>query len=108
MPITSSRIPLQPYAQVFSITIAGLVYNMQTHWNNQPDTGWLLDISDANDVPILLGIPLVTGADLLEQYHYLGLFNGGYLLCGTIGNNNASPTYDNLGTDSYLYVLVPS
>lgn len=35
--------------------------------------GWFMDIADDNENPILMGIPLVTGSNLLEQFAYLGI-----------------------------------
>lgn len=64
---------------------------------------WVLDIYDVNDVPILQGVPLVCGADLLEQFAYLGL--EGQLLAQTDHATDTPPTYDNLGLAGHLYFL---
>jgi hypothetical protein len=34
---------------------------------------WCLDIMDSTGADLIKGIPLITGADLLAQYRYLGL-----------------------------------
>lgn len=44
---------------------------------------------------------MVTGADLLAQYGYLGF--GGSLYVQTVQNPDATPTFTNLGTDCNLY-----
>lgn len=62
--------------------------------------GWILDIADVNGVPILAGIPLITGQDLLQQFSYLNF--GGSLFVSTDGSD-AVPTASNLGTSSHLY-----
>ena len=66
-------------------------------------TCWMLDISDAANAPLIQGIPLVTGVDLLQQYPYVGI--AGQLVCQTTGDPYAVPTYDNLGIDSKLYFI---
>ncbi len=68
---------------------------------------WVLDISDQSGTPILQGIPLVTGADLLAQYGYYNF--GGGLWVSTTNNPDAVPTFDNLGGaagDAQLYWVV--
>ena len=62
---------------------------------------WLLDIADVDGNPMLCGIPLVTGTDLLGQYAYLG-FNGALWVQGA-NDPDALPTYDDLGSSSALY-----
>ena len=62
-----------------------------------------MDVADQYGAPILCGIPLVTGADLLAQFEYLGF--GGEMRVLTNGQAWAVPRYDNLGTDANLYWL---
>lgn len=95
------EIPLTPTPQRFSITLSGVQYRLAVVWRNAEQGGWVLDVADANGNPIIQGIPLVTGANLLEQYEYLGL--SGVLWCQTTDNPDAVPTFDNLGVGSHLY-----
>lgn len=97
------EIPLSPQAQTFDITLGTKTYKLTVAWNDAPSGGWVLDIADANDVPILTGIPLVTGANLLEQFDYLDL--GGELQVQTDFDLNAVPTFGNLGVTSHLYFI---
>ncbi|MGO9474226.1 MAG: phage baseplate plug protein [Rhodomicrobium sp.] len=99
---TAYEIPLQPNAQTFTIPLAGVTYDMTLHWCDSNQT-WVLDIADANGDALVQGIPLVTGADLLAQYGYLGF--GGALECQTDDDSYAVPTYGNLGQTSHLYFL---
>jgi hypothetical protein len=62
---------------------------------------WVLDIADDIGNPILSGIPLVTGANLLSQYGYLGFGGGLYVM--TTSDPDAVPTFENLGDDGLLY-----
>lgn len=94
-------IPLTPTPQRFGITLAGRDYRLTTRYRNAPGAGWTLDIADNSDVPIVLGIPLVTGANLLDQYPHLGF--GGRLFMQTLDDPDAVPTFDNLGTEALLF-----
>lgn len=126
--LTYFEIPTVATPQSFTINIAGISYNLTIMYHNvyagfasaptgvstnngsNIDTnvigGWVLDIADNNNNPIVCGIPLVTGIDLLYQYQYLGF--GGSLVVATDGNPVIPPTFDNLGTDSHLYFVVSS
>ena len=96
---TYSEIPLIPAPQTFTARLQGVVYNLRVTWC-VPSQTWVLDISDIDDAPIILGIPLVTGADLLEQYAYLGI--GGQLFVVCDAGPDAVPTYHDLGVLSHL------
>ncbi|MBD2782668.1 phage baseplate plug family protein [Xenorhabdus szentirmaii] len=67
------EIPLQAENQKFDIQLGGVNYRMQLQW--QDFAGWILDIMHPNSEPIVMGVPLVFGVDILEQHSYLG-FNG--------------------------------
>ncbi len=96
------EIPLQTgIPQSFQIQLAGVQYRLTLQYRNDPAGGWVLDIADAVGNDIVTGIPLVTGADLLAQYGYLGF--GGRLRVQTSSNPDAVPTFKNLGDDGLLY-----
>lgn len=98
------EIPLTPAKpQKFGITLAGIEYRMTLKYRNTAQGGWVLDIADSNKTPIVDGIPLVTGADLLAQYKHLGF--KGRLYVQTRDDPNAVPTFDNLGDAGKLYFV---
>jgi len=102
--MTAFRVPFtaaQP--QRFSIELSGTTYILVARWSDPSDC-WILDIYDALSVPVLLGTPLVPGADLLEQFEYLAI--GGALVVETSSDINAVPTYLNLGDVGNLYYVV--
>lgn len=100
---TAYEVPLSAEAQQFSIAMAGKDYWLALRWNAQAPA-WVLDISDSQRLPIVLGIPLVTGADLLEQYGYLDF--GGKLFVQTDHDTDAVPDYASLGGTGHLYFVV--
>lgn len=97
-------IPLQQGTpQQFGITLNGVQYQLTIRWCS-PGQVWIMDIADTNDNPVLQGVPLVTGSDLLEQFEYLGI--GGVLLAQTTNNALAVPTFANLGDTGNLYFVL--
>lgn len=95
-------IPLQQgKPQTFSILLNGITYRLTFLYRNDPNSGWTLDIADSTGNPIVQGIPLVTGADLLAQYRHLGFT--GALVVQTTNDPDAVPTFDNLGKNAQVY-----
>jgi hypothetical protein len=108
---TVYEIPLSPMPQRFAIGLpisnapnSSASYVLTFIYRDSPIGmgGWVLDIADANGNPILCGVPLVTGADLLAQYGYLNL--GGQLgVLSDAAPTDAVPTFTNLGVMSHVY-----
>lgn len=95
------KIPLIPTPQLFSIQLSGIDYQVRLYYANVLDGGWLIDIWDADSAPIVVGVPLVTGANLLEQYRHLGFV--GRMWVQTASDPDAAPTFLNLGIDAQLW-----
>jgi hypothetical protein len=96
------EIPLIPSPQTFQLTLDNISYQMQVVWNWVMQA-WVLDIYDIQGDALVLGIPMVTGADLLEQYAYLGFT--GKLVVESDQDTLAPPTFTNLGLLAHLYYL---
>lgn len=97
------EIALTAQPQRFSVTLNGVLYKLQCYWNTV-SLAWVLDILTVDDVPFIMGIPLVTGDNLLGQYEYMGI--GGALIVQTDSDLDAVPTFDNLGEAGKLYFVV--
>ncbi|AMM17512.1 hypothetical protein AX768_25265 [Burkholderia sp. PAMC 28687] len=97
------EIPLSGVPESFLIALSGVQYKLTLQWRDAPQGGWVLDIADSLANKIVSGIPLTTGADLLEQYAYLGI--GGELWVQTDGDPAEVPTFENLGSTSHLYFI---
>jgi hypothetical protein len=89
-------------AQKFQIAINGTLYGLSFYWIDAPDGGWIMDIYDGAWEPIVEGIPLVTGSDLLAQYGYLAFGFKMYVVSD--GAPYIPPTWQSLGQRSHLYV----
>lgn len=98
------EIPLRPTPQTLTMALGGVDRRLTVTWREAPEAGWILDIADTTGAPIVSGLPLVTGADLLAQHQHLGL--GAQLWVATDGDPDAVPTFDNLGTAARLYLVV--
>lgn len=96
------EIPLSAQPQTFQISLAGVTYGMTVTWCD-PGQNWTIALYDANGNLRVAPLPLVTGADLLAQYGYLGI--GGQLIAQTDNNPAAPPTFANLGTTGHLYFV---
>lgn len=97
-----SEIPVRPIDQTFRISLSGKNYGFRLKWNPIVNA-WVLDIADGQDVPLLSGIPLVTGLNLLAPYPYLEF--GGALYVLSDGDATAVPTQVTLGTQGHLYYI---
>lgn len=97
--LTFTEIPLISAAQTLSTSLLGVLYNLNIYWN-KPSQCWILDISDANQNPLISGIPLVTGVGLLDQYEY-AMIGGNLMIASDIGAD-VPPTFYNLGAQTHL------
>ena len=70
-------VPLRDGPQTLTIALSGVVYQIRVRYSARVDL-WVLDIADADGVSMVRDIPMVTGCDLLRQYHHLGF--GGALV----------------------------
>lgn len=101
---TVYEVPLSSVPQTQTISLGGTFYQLTTRWNITAQC-WMMDIADSTGNPILTGIPLVTGADLLEQYGYLDLMGGGSLVVQSGSDPDTIPGPTSLGVDGHLFYL---
>ena len=100
--MTTTEIPLIPKPQIVKVSLAGVIYTLTLVYRGM----WVLDIDDAIGAPIVSGLAIVTGADLLAQLAYLGL--GGIMQVQSDGvNPDAVPTFANLGQQAHMYWTEP-
>jgi len=103
-----ARIPITPAQnQSFLINLNGTDYRLRIQWNDEAGT-WTLDIGDGQGTPIVCGISLVPGVNILEQYEYLQIGRGGALFLFGHDATNEYPTFYNLGSEWQLYFGFPT
>lgn len=100
---TVYEIPLSATPQSFNVTLGTTSYEVRLVWN-YASSCWVLDFSDSAGTPVLVGVPLVVGADLLAQHKHLGF--SGTLRVQNDSDVEKAPTYEDLGQESRLYFVV--
>ncbi|QNT79188.1 phage baseplate plug family protein [Entomobacter blattae] len=101
MSITYYEIPLAATPQLFTLSLNGIAYRFQFIWRDGCFANWFFDVSTANNSPVLHGVPLIEGADLLAQYGYLNF--GVQLYCVF---SEQKVEFAGLGSVQRLYVGV--
>lgn len=94
------KLPLTPAPQTFNVLLGTVTYTVTMVWNTFANV-WVLDFVDQDGNKILSGVPMITGADLLEQYAYLGFQGALYAQNDT--TPSTPPNFTDLGTGSNLY-----
>lgn len=102
---TTYEFPLRPEAQQIRIQLGQVEYLVRFGWGDTVDGGWFIDISDAEAVPILRGLPLTAGENVLQQFDYLGI--PGEIRVQTDANDLVEPTYANLGSNGKVIFITP-
>lgn len=97
------EIPLSGQNQTVTVVLLSVVYLLTLQWRDAVQT-WFLDIADVNGVPLVQGLPLVLGVNMLHQHQALGIGAGLVVACDT---GVDAPTFENLGTGSHLLFVVP-
>jgi len=101
--MTPFEVPLTATPQRVSVTLGTETYLMTVRWN-KPAQCWVFDLANQGGTEILTGVPIVTGADLLEQFEYMEF--GGALIAQSDSDIDTVPTFTNLGTEGHLYFIV--
>jgi hypothetical protein len=96
------ELPFDATPQRVTITLVSVNYQVQLTWN-VPAQCWITDIADSDGNPLAGGIPLVTGADLFEQFAYLGF--GGQLLVYSDHAADIPPGWAGLGLTGHVLFL---
>lgn len=100
------EIPLAPAPERFAVTLPdGSELRMSIVWRNRGGAGWVLDLATSDGTPLVSGIPLVTGCDLLGQFKHIGI-PGGLVVVSSGAVPDDEPTFLGLGTDQRLYYVV--
>jgi len=100
MPTFTSRyvLPTQQGVPFYTqrLTLDGRDFNFRFAWNQRLER-WYLDIRDGADVPLLVGLKLVTNWPLLQAYHHDERLPPGELVVFTSLPDTSPPGYMDLG-----------
>jgi hypothetical protein len=100
--MTAYEIPFAAEPQTFVISLGGVVYRLTTTWCDAAPN-WVLNVEHPDDGPLIMGIPIVPGVDLLGQYEYLGI--KGKIFVQSAATPTRTPGYDDLGAASLVFFV---
>jgi hypothetical protein len=93
-----------------TITWGGVAYALAFKWNSVNQC-WGLDIFAEDGVtPILTGLALITGTDILGQFGYLPVGATTVMTVMSIGpfvSPDSVPNFYSLGSDGHVYLVMP-
>ena len=102
---TIYEFPLRPEAQQIQIALADIEYTVRFGWCDAPGGGWFIDMTDIDGTPLLRGLALTAGENVLQQFAYLGI--PGEIRVETDGSDLVEPSYDNLGANGKVLFITP-
>jgi hypothetical protein len=97
------ELPLTAQPQIMRLTLRGVEYSLKLGWNVSTRC-WVIDIADQFGAPLLCGVPLVTGTDLLRQFRYLGI-GGQLLVISDQKPPDVVPGLGDLGVTGHVYFV---
>lgn len=98
---TVFSVPLRSGTQQFVVSLGTISVMMRLIWRSASGGGWFIDIYESDGLtPILCGLPVRCGQNMLSQYQYLGL---GRMVALIDGQAERDPSYDDMGSNLQLY-----
>ena len=97
------QLPLVATPQRFRLSLGGRAFVVVCRYL-VPEDEWYIDLLDeATGAPVVLFLPLVTGADLFGQLRHLNL--GGSLVVVSDGDGDAVPNLTTLGVTANAFYI---
>lgn len=95
--MATQEFPLLPAtAQEMTITLGTKEYTVRFAWCATPEGGWFMDMYDLALEPMIRGLPLVAGVNVLQQFDYLQI--PGEIRVQVDEDTLIEPTFENFGT----------
>lgn len=95
IPVTSDNRNYQ-----FRISLDGVVYTLAFRLNSRMNR-WFMDVKDSDDLPLIMGVALLQGTDLIERFKAAAL-PAGHFIIFNIENETLEAGADDLGANSLL------
>lgn len=87
----------------FTFTLSSTVYLFTIRYDQRMDR-WIMDLADANSNPLVSGVPLLVGRNLIGRFVTEGL-PVGYFFVTDDTNTGIEPTRFSFGTTHTLYFV---
>lgn len=95
------KLPLEPGILTTRVTtINGISYSITIKWNSRTEI-YSMDIAVSGE-PVVYGIPLLIGIDLVKYYPQLGISR---VYCINKNNITSEISYDELGSDGLVVII---
>lgn len=86
----------------FTTPLSGVQFTLRLRFNNR-SSRWILDIADASDNDIIVGLPVLVSRDISGQYVTVGVPDGIFFCLDNAGTGE-QPTLNSFGlTHSLIY-----
>lgn len=102
---TTYEFPLRPEAQQMTIQLGEVEYVVRFGWCDAPDGGWFIDMTALDGAPLIRGLPLTAGENVLQQFDHFGI--PGEIRVQTDNDELVEPTYGNLGSNGKVLFITP-
>lgn len=103
---TVQEFPLIPAsAQEMTITLGNKEYTIRFAWCDSPEGGWFMDLYDLQLNPMIRGIPLTAGENVLQQFDYLEM--PGEIRVQVDENPLLEPSFENFGIAGKVVFVTP-
>jgi hypothetical protein len=96
------ELPFTARPQRVTMYLGTYEFLIRLYWC-KPAGCWVIDFSDVDNNLIAAGIPLVTGADLIEQFQYTPLRGGRMIVMSTDRPPETIPGWGDLGITGHVY-----
>jgi hypothetical protein len=96
------EVPFTARPQVLNVWLGDKEFSVRLYWL-KPAECWVIDLSDVAGNLLISGIPLVTGADLFDQFQYADVRGGRLVVMSTDRPPTTVPGWGDLGITGHVY-----
>lgn len=103
------EIPVTARPQTFTVVLQGVMYMIRLYWLI-PSQCWVFDIMNRDGSSLIMGVPLVTGSNLIGQFQYI-IKELLFVVSDHTGPTDlpdAVPDFTHLGITGHVYYRPPN
>ena len=95
VPVTSNN-----FVYEFRTALDNVVYSISIRYNSRSNR-WTMDVKDTDDIPLVMGIPLLQGTDLIDRFKDRRL-PAGHFIMQSLEDETREAGREDLGENSLL------